>query len=532
MDDYLRFEILKYLVCNGRSSKIMVEKAFGQHKHITKTNRSVKHHRPDILDGFEFLRTEGSIVKLNTDPGKGKVYGRGRPQKYYAITEYGLKKLIADKRISKTQFWQVISHYCSNTDSVLTIDKIEGLLLTFMNHYVKYRYHGFTLYSDDFLKVCNNLFKERIQISDRISTFQKVLEVLAINPKIAFNDLVEKVGEPKSRVKKVLSLYSYRPRSFQGTDTIKNDYGKKNADFIVKNIITMNQESNDGSTYDLSLFGVMLTLIIILHNAVRQLKQGLYLEEYTLEEYCDKIAYNYSDKLPLIFGKWGHLRRILRGFAVSNLDVVLLDGALVNNESNSLSVTMKGNNEIFRGIRTVLQYNNSLMRDLVNAGLEVLLSYFSVRSDLDAPEQLEDNKVFEKVNPVWVLLEEIMILLNPLWYRYPRLSFITFTALDPNRILKYIEESLSDEISAFYYMNLLKPHIDIDEMKIRHDSMLTRGSSKDIRGNLEKRLSLFVQEVKGDPTMDWVRKLSEDLSSMYQEIGETIKTWSLSPIFR
>ncbi|MFZ0553818.1 MAG: hypothetical protein WAM26_00865, partial [Nitrososphaeraceae archaeon] len=122
--------------------------------------------------------------------------------------------------------------------------------------------------------------------------------------------------------------------------------------------------------------------------------------------------------------------------------------------------------------------------------------------------------------------------LNPLWYRYPRLSFITFTALDPNRILKYIEESLSDEISAFYYMNLLKPHIDIDEMKIRHDSMLTRGSSKDIRGNLEKRLSLFVQEVKGDPTMDWVRKLSEDLSSMYQEIGETIKTWSLSPIFR
>ena len=140
----------------------------------------------------------------------------------------------------------------------------------------------------------------------------------------------------------------------------------------------MNQESSDGLTYDLSLFGVMLTLLIILYNAVRQLKQGLYLEEYTFEEYCDKIAYNYSHKLPLIFGKWGHLRRILQGFAVYNLDVVLLDGALVNNESNSLSVTMKGNNEIFRGIRTILQYNNSLMRDLVNAGLEVLLSYFSV----------------------------------------------------------------------------------------------------------------------------------------------------------
>ena len=259
--------------------------------------------------------------------------------------------MIANRRISKTQFWKALRGYCSNIDSILSLDKIEELLRIFLNHYVQYRYHGFTLYYDDSLKVCNSLFKKRIQMPGGISSFQKVLEVLAINPKIAFDDLVEKVGEPKSRVKKVLSLYSYRPRSFQGTDTIKNDYGKKNADFIVENIITVNQESNDGSTYDLSLFGVMLTLIIILHNAVRQLKQGLYLEEYTFEEYCDKIADNYSHKLPLIFGKWGHLRRILQGFAVYNLDIVLVDDALVNNESNSLSVTMQGSNEIFRGIR-------------------------------------------------------------------------------------------------------------------------------------------------------------------------------------
>ena len=52
MDDYLRFEILEYLASNGRSSKAMVEEAFKQHKHLTKTNRVVRHHRPETLGKF------------------------------------------------------------------------------------------------------------------------------------------------------------------------------------------------------------------------------------------------------------------------------------------------------------------------------------------------------------------------------------------------------------------------------------------------------------------------------------------------
>ena len=144
---------------------------------------------------------------------------------------------------------------------------------------------------------------------------------------------------------------------------------------------------------------------------------------------------------------------------------------------------------------------------------------------------LNDNEDFNKINPVCALLEEIMILLNPLWYRYPRLSLFTFTGLDSNRILKYMEESFADEISVFYYMNLLKPNIDVSEMKMYHDPML-RKDSKDLTDNLEKRLLLLIQEVKGDPSIrDWAKKWSEDLRSVYQEIGEAVKTWSSSPIF-
>jgi hypothetical protein len=171
------------------------------------------------------------------------------------------------------------------------------------------------------------------------------------------------------------------------------------------------------------------------------------------------------------------------------------------------------------------------MQDLLQAGLEVLEDYLLVRYDLKALECLKDDEDFKKINLVCALLEEIVILLNPLWYRYPNLSLVTFTALDSNRVLKHMEESFADEISAFYYMNLLKPNIDVTETKMRHDPVLKK-SSKDLTDKLEERLLLLIQEVKGDPLIrNWARKWSKDLCCVYEEIGEVVKTWSSSPIF-
>ena len=219
-----------------------------------------------------------------------------------------------------------------------------------------------------------------------------------MNPKIAFNDLVEKVGESESNVNEVLSLYSYRPRSFQDTDIINNDYGMENSDFIKENIISVNQEKGDGLTYELSLFGVMLILLIVLYNDMKKLKHGLYIKKYSFKKYCDKIAHNYSHKLPLVFGKWDYLRRVLQISAIYNFDVVLLDDRLINKGSNSLSVIMEGNEEIFQGIRKILLYNNNLMQDLLNEGLEVLEGLFlgSVRSwcfrEFERRYDIQENK--------------------------------------------------------------------------------------------------------------------------------------------
>jgi len=92
-----------------------------------------------------------------------------------------------------------------------------------------------------------------------------------------------------------------------------------------------------------------------------------------------------------------------------------------------------------------------------------------------------------------------------------------------------MEESFAKEISAFYYLNLLKPNIDVSEMKMSYESV---SKSKDLKCNMEQRLLLLVQEIKGDASLrNWVNRWSEDIDSLYQNIHETVKTWSSSSIF-
>lgn len=529
MDDYLRLEIIEYFTSKSKLSKTMVEKDFKRHKHLRGTNRYVSHHRPEISKDIDLLATEGVIAAAGTDPGQGKVHSRGRPQKYYKITEYGLKRLIADPRISKTQFWKVLHDYCSNPDIDITLDKLEEFLLIYINHYARFRNHGFTAYFDVFHALCNNWFMEKVLTSGEISTLQKILEVLAMNPKIAFNGLVEKVADLESNVKEVLSLCSYSLRSFHDVEITDGDYSKGIPEFIIKNIIIVDQEKGGGLTYELSLFGVMLVLLILFNNNMKKLKHGLYIKKYPFKKYCDKIAHNYSHKLPLVFGRWDRLVQILQNSAIYNFDVVLLHDGLVDSKSNSLSVIMKGNEEIFQGIQKILRFNNSLIQDLVNAGYEVFKDYFLVRFDRCALERIKNDLTFKKMNLVCALLEEIMVILDPLSYHYPRLSLVTFTTLYPNRILKYMEESFAKEISAFYYLNLLKPNIDVSEMKMSYESV---SKSKDLKCNMEQRLLLLVQEIKGDASLrNWVNRWSEDIDSLYQNIHETVKTWSSSSIF-
>ena len=101
------------------------------------------------------------------------------------------------------------------------------------------------------------------------------------------------------------------------------------------------------------------------------MKNGLYNKDFSLEEYCDKIATNYRTRLPLIFGKWKLLKAVLKELAIFNFIMILHKGGTSSNKNRD-SVLLRGNKELCDGVRTISSYNAKLMTDFVNAGWKYL----------------------------------------------------------------------------------------------------------------------------------------------------------------
>ena len=150
----------------------MVEKRFEKHRHITKTNRSVKHHRHEILDVFAFLESKRLIKKINTDPGPGLVYGRGRPKTYYSITKEGLATLMNDEKTVAVKFWKILFNYAINNKDSLTIDEIEEFYQMFVGRYLRFHNRIFSSQLNEFPAMRAELEKTILQ-SDKISACAK-----------------------------------------------------------------------------------------------------------------------------------------------------------------------------------------------------------------------------------------------------------------------------------------------------------------------------------------------------------------------
>jgi hypothetical protein len=104
------------------------------------------------------------------------------------------------------------------------------------------------------------------------------------------------------------------------------------------------EEKNDNKKYELSLIGVLLML------AIRSftIRDKLNIQSSANFSY-NKIASNYKEKLPLIFGKWQLLKGVLDfHFFPSIFDYLFLD----KSEILSLSVLLGGNKEIHDNVRS------------------------------------------------------------------------------------------------------------------------------------------------------------------------------------
>jgi hypothetical protein len=501
----LKFDILEFLALKGNCSK-------------TDLKNGLDRYYPDISHSVEEL-SRGEYIRM-----ADKKLGRGKMQVYYAISEKGLKALLYYDKFDAIRFWEILHGYCQHSDKIVTPDKIEEFYQIVIRRHLKYYNHGFSSQLDIFDDLCNNWFQETIVKSNGVTPLQKVIEILASHPKIIFEKLVKEIDEPKERVKEVLSShsYAYEPSKGGDVDESSSSFGtlyKGYTDFLIQNIIITEQSANDAEpTYELSLFGVMLCLAMIRYNDMDRLNGGLY-RKYSFEKYFDMIALNYKKKLPLIFGKWNQLKGILKMSTHYNLDIIL-DREIRYNTKDSPSVRKGGNKQLIEGIREIILDNGELMSRFASEGSKVLTHSIIMQPPnpkaVNLPFPSSSDRVF------WLRgkLYELQMLLDP----YLRISsFVTFSMMgymtrDTRTVLKHMEESFADEISAFYYMNLYND--SNSEQRKYYNSR----SFKPLDKTPRQCLSLLLKQDKEKPLIrEWLSKWRDDLTRLQSEVLDNVR---------
>jgi len=228
-------------------------------------------------------------------------------------------------------------------------------------------------------------------------------------------------------------------------------------------------------TYELSLFGVMLVLTLIRRNDMNRLKPGLHYN-ISFEDYYDKIASNYKNKLPLIFNKWYLLKRTLNVLAAYNFDIILdeefrfkmmaeLSSKVEHKEQEEIHIT-SGNKELYENARSILAISRRQLREVQIRGLEESRNFIESRKRDFPDKSLEESRssINKKTEAVSHLIWEITVLLDPLSYdstSYKEKATQEWK-INPDEAERLsrlysvdtIEKPFADEIAFLYYLNL------------------------------------------------------------------------------
>ncbi len=415
----------------------------------------------------------------------------------------------------------------------LSSESVEELYQLFLQKYLKYRNYDFFFNMDIFDNVREQWF-QKILKSDKPNLEQKILEVLAIHPKLTFEELVEKTEESRDDVRNCLSGYtleSYKPLVEKTVYIQQNITGKANNkkywDFLLHSTIRVEENRKDYSkTYELSLFGLILALTLIRYYDMDKLKQGLYYNNISFVDYYDAIASKYRDKLPLIFGKWHLLKDILGIYSDYNFDVIV-DKEIHSRDSNKLSIMRGGNKELYDSVREIVLQTRQQLGELANSGWVILLNgpdntykdYF-IKDDADVlakPDPYKVNAIVDKIN-------EIIFILNPLESAFyesisSSVEFIKKTSY-------YLERLFANEITAFYYFHL---YYDFEfhsryNVPMKYLSSVNQVNTSPKSSTPKKCLSSILKNDNEKPMVrEWLNGWMQNIVSLQKEISEALE---------
>jgi hypothetical protein len=416
--------------------------------------------------------------------------GRGRPEKFYNISEKGLRLLLKDDPVPE-KFWRIMIGLCHHRERSIDRILVEELFGLMTKHFLNYSSERGYVFHPDLFNNMEEFWRENCIMGDnKIRLDQKILEILSLHPQITIDQLLKLANEKDvESVRKIISMYShvlYKPL-IVGRETYPcegSSYGKRSnaPTLLLHNTIIIRQSAKGVFKYELSLFGVMLTLSLIRYNETGKLHHGLYYNSFSSEAYFEKIADNYEHKLPLIFGKRHLLKKFLGASMIDNFDILL--DRKIRAKQLETSISQGGNKEFYESIDSIIKNTRNEMAKIQSVGLEQLLNYRA--------GNMYSNPDSTKIQPLLYKLLDISALLSP--FDYDPASYVE----DMNMIIKSgtsfinsaalltvakeyeietIEIAFADTISLYYFLNLLSVRDVLDQPR-KNDH--TRKVSDDI----------------------------------------------------
>ena len=189
------------------------------------------------------------------------------PEKFYKITEEGLRALLAVAQdLFENEFWKVVILLCIHSKRRISYDEFEEYYRRFeKGRSVISKYFFQSSFFDSILdRWLQDEYPDNYN-PPLIPIPQKIIECLSLNPSITLQATAEKTNTNEEHLAKVLNNYTLQNDISSNTlvaesESIDMNIQRKDYfDFIRRALIVINR-TNTGITYALSLFGIMLTI--------------------------------------------------------------------------------------------------------------------------------------------------------------------------------------------------------------------------------------------------------------------------------
>jgi DNA-binding PadR family transcriptional regulator len=448
----LQINTLESILVSGQLSKMKVTYLLGA-------------NYPDVSDAMDALLVK-KLIKLSD---KYRTTGRN-PEKFYKITEKGLRALLSIT-LPPDEFWKATVLLCMVSKKPITQEEFENYYRKFERNFLgHFGIRGYFF----LIPLFDTILAQWLQAHNdprSISLSQQVIECLAFNGPSIMQKLVEETSAKKEDLIKILNNYSIQSNTRQNSSPymyttaaaqseMNVDRKQLYYDFVLHTLI-VNKETTAGISYELSLFGVMLAIAVISYhfsgedtynNDVRD-KLKLFYNRIDQKKYCDTIARNYKDKVPLIFGKWDFLKSKLGSMLYESFDFLIY----MNSRSNSMNTSLWsfGNKEFYDDIRA-LTYNaiRTRLPNLYALGTITLRRYEEyqpwIRND---PRVIA---VYNKCREIGVLLKyaEVVFALQQINNGNYMQDKLEARDLHTINDIQYIEAIFRDELCFLFYLDL------------------------------------------------------------------------------